>query len=180
MIRNTLLSFAALAVFALPAAAQQAKPLKIAYINSQKIIAEAPGAKEAQAAFEKQMGEYRTELQKLQTEIQGMVEDYQKKEAMLSAQAKQQQQEAIRQKQQDYQQRAQELEQAAGQKQQELVKPIMDKIETVITALRKEQGYDLIFDSAAGGLIAADPALDITDEVLARLTKLASTSPSPK
>ncbi len=174
MIKHALLTVAAVATLAAPASAQQQPTPKYVYINSQKIIAQAPGAKEAQAAFDKQMSGYRGELQKLEADIKSMVDEYQKKESMLTAQAKQQQQDAIRKKQQEYQQRAQELEQEANQKQQELVKPIMDKIQTVIDQLRNERNYAMIFDAAGGGLIAADSSLDITDEVIARLGKLAA------
>ncbi len=175
MFRKIALSAAALVALAMPLSAQQGTP-SIVYINSQEIISKAPGAQEAQKKFESQMTEYRTELQKLGQDIQTMVDDYQKKQGTMTAQAKQQTESAIRDKQQQYQQRAQELEQSAGQKQKELVQPIMDKIETVITALRKERGYSMIFDVSAGGLIAADSTLDITDEVLARLNKLATSS----
>jgi Skp family chaperone for outer membrane proteins len=51
----------------------------------------------------------------------------------------------------------------------------MDRIDAVIQALRAEGGYSMILDSAAQGLIAADPALDLTAAVLERLR----TAPPP-
>ena len=168
---NGLAIFALLAV-AGPLAAQQATP-KIAYINSQRIIQEAPGAQEARQTLEQETASYRAELQKLEEELQKLIQDYQQKEGMMTAEAKQQQQATIRQKQQELQQRAGQLEQQAGQRQAELVQPIMQRIEQVIDDIRQQENYAMIFDAAAGGMIAADPALDITDTVLARLQQTA-------
>ena len=57
----------------------------------------------------------------------------------------------------------------AGQRQQELVQPVMDKINQVIEQIRAEGAYTLIFDVSAGGVVAADPGLDLTQEVIRRL-----------
>ncbi|NIQ59380.1 MAG: OmpH family outer membrane protein, partial [Gammaproteobacteria bacterium] len=65
-------------------------------------------------------------------------------------------------------------EQQAQARQQELMQPIMAKIERVLEEIREEQGYIMIFDAASSGLIAADPTLDLTSEVLQRLQALAS------
>lgn len=78
------------------------------------------------------------------------------------------------QKQREAQQRAMQLEDQAAKRQNELVEPVMRKIQEVIDAIRSEGKYAMIFDVAAGGLIAADPALDITDQVLARLRPTAT------
>ncbi|HEX7120464.1 MAG TPA: OmpH family outer membrane protein [Longimicrobiales bacterium] len=168
------LLFAAIAVAAsvAPAAAQGAP--KWGYINSQRILAEAPGTREAQQAFEQDMKRFRDELQKLEAEINTMISDYEKQQSMLAAQEKQEREAAILQKRQEFQQRAMQLDQEAQKRQQELVAPIMDKIQTVIDEIRVQGGYAFIFDVASGAVIAADPALDLTDQVLARLSSTAS------
>jgi Skp family chaperone for outer membrane proteins len=45
----------------------------------------------------------------------------------------------------------------------------MDQINTVVEALRREGSYSVIFDLAAGAILAADPGLDLTSEVIRRL-----------
>ena len=57
---TTVFAVAGLAILAAPAAAQAPK---LGYVDSGRIIAEAPGAKEAQATFEKDMDRYRTPAQ---------------------------------------------------------------------------------------------------------------------
>jgi outer membrane protein len=160
------------AVVAGPARAQQsAPPVKIAYINSQIILQNAPGRAEAEAQFEKEMGGYRQQVQRMGDSLQTMIADYNKQEVSLSPAAKQSRQQAIRTKEDAFQKRTQELEQKAQQRQVELVQPIMEKIQKVIADVRREDGYAMVFDagSNAGVLVAADTTLNITGKVLERM-----------
>lgn len=167
-----LMAAAGLGAFAVPAAGQGA--LKIAYIDSRRLIAEAPGAKEAQESFERDMNRYRAELQQLEESIKSLMSEYEQKQVLLSPEAKRQKEEEIRQKQRAYQERAGELENEAARRQSELVEPIMNRIQEVLTQIQREGGYAMIFDAAAGAIVAADTTLDITDEVLRRLRQTAA------
>ena len=151
------------------AAAADAQTLKIGYINSQSILAEAPGAKEAQTKFDADMQTYRQEVQQMQTELETLVKQYETQQAMLSPSAKQQRETDIRTKQTAYQERLAAIDQRAGQRQQELVQPVMDRINQTIEVVRAEGSWSLILDVAAGGVVAADPALDLTQEIIRRL-----------
>lgn len=167
--------FAALALVTLSAgsASAQGGP-KLGYINSQRIIADAPGAQSVRQTLEREMEGYRKEIGQLEEQIQKMVTDYEKKRSMLSADARAKEEEAIMEKQREAQQRAMQLEDQAARRQNELVEPVMRQIQEVIDSIRAEGKYALIFDVAAGGVIAADPSLDITDEVLSRLRPTAT------
>lgn len=167
-----LLAAAALVASVTPATAQSAP--KWGYINSQRILAEAPGAREARQAFERDIQRFQAELEKLEKELQQLIADYEKQQAVLAAQERQQREATIQQKQLELQQQALQFDRQAQERQQELVRPIMQRIETVINEIRKEGGYAFIFDVASGAIIAADPALDLTDQVLARLRAMAS------
>jgi outer membrane protein len=174
MTRIALAATALMLALGLPRAASA--QAKIGYINSQSILAEAPGAKEAQTKFDADMATYRTEVQQMQTELEALVKQYETQQAMLSPSAKQQRETDIRTKQTAYQERLAAIDQRAGQRQQELVQPVMDKINQVIELIRAEGGYSLIFDVSAGGVVAADPGLDLTPEVIRRLK--AATTPT--
>jgi outer membrane protein len=162
--------------FLLVAGAAKAQTLKIGYINSQEILANAPGAAEAQQQFQDQMSQYEQEAQQLQAEIQRMQQELEQQSLTLSPEAKQNRQEAIQQKAQQAQQRMQQLDQMAQQRRQELVQPVMDKISDVIEDIRAEGSYSFVFDVAAGAIVAADPSYDLTDEVVRRLQAQADTT----
>lgn len=144
---------------------------KIVYVNSQKIIAQAPGRADAEAQFQKEMDQYKAQLQKMGDTLQAQIADYRKNEATMTAAAKTAKEKDLGGKQQAYQQRVQELEQTAQQRETELVRPIMEQINKIIEQIRAENGYTFILDagSQAGVVVAADSTLDITDKVIQRL-----------
>jgi len=162
--------FAALAlVFALAAGTAEAQTLKIGYLNSQEILLNAPGAAEAQQTFDAEMEGFTAEAQSLQDELVRMQEQLQQQQLTLSPEAKRNREAQIQQKATEAQQRMAQLDEMAGQRRAELVQPVMDRITEVIEAIRAEGNYALILDVAAGSIISADPTLDLTQEVIARL-----------
>ena len=155
-------------LLAAPATAQTT-PLKVGYINSQQILSEAPGAAAASAQFEQELSSMRASLQPLADEIDQLIQAYESQQLTMSEAARQQRQQAIGQKQSELEERAQGLEVQAEQRRAALVQPVMDEISRVIEALRVEGSYHIIFDVAAGSIIAAAPELDLTEEVIRRL-----------
>ena len=157
-------------VFGAAAAVAQA-PVKIGYIKSQTILANAPGRAAAETQFEKEMATYRAQVQRMGDSLNTLIADYNKQEVSLSPQAKETRQKDIRTKEEEYQRRTQELQQQVRSREAELVRPIMEQINKVIDELRAEEGYSMIFDAEnqAGVVVAADKNLDLTEKVLARL-----------
>ena len=173
----------ALTSTAATAGAQQPTGAKLAYVNSQAILAAAPGRAEAEAQFEKEMQAFRQTVQTMGDSLNAMVASYQKEEASLSPAVKEQRQKAIQAKESEYQQRARQLEQQAAKRQQELVQPILDQISDVLNTIREEGGYALILDAQSGAnvIVAADKNLDLTERVIARLrTMKPATAATPK
>lgn len=163
--RLGLMLFAALlAASAAPAAAQA----KLGYVNSQKVLAAAPGTEEAQRTLETDMARYRTELDGLGKQIETMRTDLERQQSTLSATARQQRQQEIQQKMEAGQRRFAEVQQGMQRREAELMEPIMKRISDAVEAVRKDGSYAMIFDTGSG-IIAADPALDLTDRVLERL-----------
>ena len=145
--------------------------LKIGYINSSAIVAESTAARAAQEQFQREMVPLESELQAMETEIGELMNRYQAQQVTLSPDVRRNRQAEIVQKQQRYQTRMGEIEAEAATRQQELVAPIMERINNIIQDIRQEGSYTFIFDVAAGGLIAADEALDLTDNVIQRLAQ---------
>jgi outer membrane protein len=168
-----------LSILLLASRAQAQMTVRIGYIDSQQILNQDPSAQEAQQQFEADLARYRAEVDQIGQELQGLISRYEQQQSMLSEEAKSNRQEEIRLKQTQYQQRISELEQQAGARQAELVEPVMGRINAVIEDIRADGGYSMIFDVAAQGIIAADPALDLTAEVIRRLQAGAATAGNP-
>lgn len=158
----------------------QAATTKIAYVNSERLFQEAPGAAEARTTIQREADRYRTELALLEDSIKNMYTDYQQKQVMLSPDAKKKSEDAITAKQRTFEQKSNQYEQQITRRQEELVKPIMDRINKALEDIRKEGGYAVILDSARGSIIAADTTLDLTTQVLTRMRGPGATAGAPK
>lgn len=162
-----------------PAAPATTGP-RLAWINSQEILANTPGRAEAESLFNREMDGMRAEVQRLQTQLDSAVAEYNRASAAMTPAAKAQREDQLRQLEARNRQRAQELDQQAQDRQQELTAPIMQRVNAVIEGIRAEFNYAFVFDVAAQGnpIITADRSLDITRLVIQRL-QAAGPPPGP-
>jgi len=167
--RRSPLAIAAIACAIGAVAAEAQTPLKIGYINSEEILASSPDAAAAQQQFDQEMQGYQTEIQQLETELTGLQESLQRQQLTLSPDARAAREQQLQTRVLEYQQRTAQLTQLAEQRRNELIQPVMDRINTIIEAVRSDGQYHLILDLAAGSIVAADPMLDVTQQVIGRL-----------
>ncbi|MDO8365897.1 MAG: OmpH family outer membrane protein [Saprospiraceae bacterium] len=81
-----------------------------------------------------------------------------------------QQRQAELQKQQEFLQKfEQEANQMVTVKREELLKPILTKVDEAIKAVAKENGYIMIFDTSTGSMLFASETEDVTAQVKAKL-----------
>ena len=149
----------------------QATDMRFAYVNSNVILEQAPGATEAQATFDREVARWQSEVQVLEDSLREMVSAYEQQQVMLSPEARTRRQQDIQQKNLEYQQRTADLQQVAERRRMELIQPITEMITATIREIRAEGSYTMIFDSAAGALLAADTTLDITSQVIDRIVQ---------
>ncbi|MFI5238851.1 MAG: OmpH family outer membrane protein, partial [Gemmatimonadales bacterium] len=171
-----------------PAAFAQATPVKLAYINSQKILAEAPGRAAAESTYNKEMATARVQIQQMDDSLKAMVAAYDKDAPSLDSARRDVRGAAIRNTENEFTQRATQLNNQMQQRQADLARPLMDQVTQVLDEVRTQGGYTMIFDVGAQGsaLVSADKSLDLTDAVLAKLKALGppkagapTTTPAP-
>ena len=165
---------ALIAFLAAPAMAQAQgqTDLKIGYIDSEEVIKAAPGYTEANEAFNRTATAWRDTLDTKRTRLQTLFDDYKKQEVILSPEKKTEKQQEMLTLEQEIQQYFQSKfgqDGEAAARQAELMRPIIERVNDVIDQTRREGSYALIFDLNDGALVAGDPALNITDEVIQRL-----------
>ena len=168
-VRASSIALAASLMLAATGAAQA--PVKIGYINSALLLQQAPGRAEAEAQFDREVGVYRQQLQRMNDSLTAMMTAFDRDVARLDTTARQTRAKAIRDREIEYQGRARSLDSTMQARQAQLVKPIMERVQSVIEAIRTEDGYSMILDvgAQASVVVAADKRLDLTDKVLARL-----------
>ena len=152
-------------------ASQGTAPAKIAYINSALLLQQAPGRAEAEAQFDREVGAYRQQIQRMDDSLKTLVAAFDRDAAKMDSVAREARRNSIGQREAEYQTRARGLDSTMQVRQAQLVKPIMERVQAVIETIRTEDGYSMIFDVGAqtSVVVAADKKLDLTDRVLARL-----------
>jgi outer membrane protein len=144
---------------------------KIGYINSALLLQQAPGRAEAEAQFDREVGVYRLQIQRMDDSLRTMMTTFDRDSPKLDSTARESRRTTISQKEVEYQQRARGLDSTMQARQAQLVKPIMERVQAVIETIRAEDNYSVILDVGAqvSVVVAADKRLDLTDRVLARL-----------
>ena len=174
LLRASAIALATSLIVAGPAAVQAqqgtAAP-KIAYINSALLLQQAPGRAEAEAQFEREVGAYRQQIQRMDDSLKTLVAAFDRDAPKMDSVAREARRKSIGQTETQYQLRARGLDSTMQTRQAQLVKPIMERVQSVIEAIRAEDGYAMIFDVGAqvSVVVSADKKLDLTDRVLARL-----------
>jgi outer membrane protein len=147
---------------------------KFRYIDSQKILTSLPEYADIQKELDTENAAWVQELQKMDQDIRNLKEQIDQQSLMLSEAKrieKNQELQALYQKAQNYQTQKWGERGEAFQRQQELLKPLIDKIQKVIDRIAEEEDYDFIFDTVAGNVLFAKSRFDITEDVLKELEK---------
>lgn len=147
--------------------AQQAGQ-KLGFINSRAVLLATPGYAQAESTYNRELADFRAEVERLQGSLDSMAADFEQKSVMLSATAKTAKRREIDDRRAKLEQRAQELRDKAAQREQELIAPIHSRVNAAIEGIRADGGYALIFDVSAndGLIVTADKSLDLTQKVI--------------
>jgi outer membrane protein len=175
LIKSASFAFVASLLVIGAASGQTAAP-KLAYINSSRIAAEAPGVVSAEAQLNKEFSSFQTQLQSLQDSLQTLQESVDREAPRLDSATRAARVKSANDRAASYQQRAAALNQQMQTRQQEVMRPVMEQVRNIIETIRTEGNYAFIFDvtSQAQAIVSADKRLDLTDQVIARLKAGAS------
>jgi outer membrane protein len=149
--------------------------LKIGYVDSQKILAQYPEAIDAQNKLEEIRNVYQAEYETKLREYQEMAQEIESQSLLLSEEKKKEKLKLLQDKATEIDKyKFEKLNPEGGEfykKNQELFKPVIDKINTVIQKIGTVEEYDLILDASSGVLLHALPKYDLTPQVLDELSR---------
>ena len=144
--------------------------MKIAYVNSAEILEAMPESAKVRTNLENYYGELQSQLQTMLTEYSNKVQDYEANQASLSNLVKQSKEKEIIDMENRIQQFRANADEELAKKQEELLKPVLDKVQNAINAVGKEKGYTYIIDLSTGAAVyVGDDAVDVTKDVKAKL-----------
>lgn len=145
--------------------------LKIGFINSETILMAYEGTKTAEEKLKKEYAKWEQEATERQKKMKDMQDQLEKQSLLLSAERKKEIEANLQQEAIEYQKFLQEKfgqQGDAAKKNDELLKPIIEKINVILDKIAKNENYDFIFDSR-GGVVYAKKAYDLTEKVIQAL-----------
>lgn len=162
MIRSSIAALAlALTVVSLPAAAE----LKMGAVRSAEIAQRAPQFKTVETKLKSEFDRRGNELKAEATKLQEDARNFQKEADTLTAADRAAKEKALTTRRIDLETKGRQVEEDFQKRRQELFAQSMGSIKTVIDALAKERGLDVIIENP----VFVKPEYDLTAEVLKRL-----------
>ncbi|GEC94180.1 MAG: hypothetical protein RLZZ220_1127 [Pseudomonadota bacterium] len=152
-----------LAVFAQTAAAE----VRVGFVNSDRVMKEAPPAKKAQQKLEKEFEKRDQELQRLAKQLQGMQEALEKNGMTMAEGERRNKEREFNELNRDFQRKQREFREDLNQRRNEELAGVLERANKTIRQIAEAEKYDIIFQEA----VYASPRIDITDKVIKALTE---------
>ena len=161
MLKKYILASVALLSFAAGALAEG----KIGFVNSQKILNDAPQAARAKKKIEKDFEKRDQELQRIAKQLQGMQENLDKNAVTMAESDRRTKEREFADLNRDFQRKQREFREDLSQRQNEEMAAIFERVNKIIKQIAEAEKYDVIFQEA----VYANPRIDITDKVIKAL-----------
>lgn len=142
---------------------------KVAYVVLQRIANESTEGKSATAKIQALQQQKATALAEKNKQLQGLQQKLEKEASVLSSTAASELQKQVERLQVDIQRDTQDAQAEVQELQQALQQEFQLKLEPVLQELGREKGLHFIFNGPDAGLVWADAALDISDDVIKKL-----------
>ncbi len=142
---------------------------RLGFIDSQAVIGAYPGTQEAQATFNTENQVWERQATALQSEVEQLNNELERQSMAMSQERRTQLTAQLQQKYTEYQQFIDRIwgqEGQAYQRNQELMAPIIARVNEVLEEVGTDEGWDYIFDAASGGIVYASPVHDLTPRVI--------------
>jgi len=143
--------------------------MKLGFIDSQAVIGAYPGTQDAQATFNTENTAWERQAQALEAEVTRLNQELERQSMAMTQERRTQLTADLQTKYTEYQTFIDEVWGQTGrayQRNQELMAPIIEKVNTLLEQVGQDEGYDYIFDAASGGLVYAAPAFDLTPHII--------------
>lgn len=152
-----------------PALAQH----KIAYIDSDRIYQNYPEFTTAQQSLDRLAQQWEQDLAERQAALDEMFKEYQARELLYTSESRQEKQNEIIAAEEELERMRMQYFGPEGQlfhQQEQILRPIQERVLTVIQEVAEGEGYDYVFDRNGDFVfLYANESLNITDLVLEEL-----------
>jgi len=151
-----------------------AAEIKIGYVDSNEIMSKFEEVRQVQVDLEKEQRRLESEFNSLVTQLDSLQQDYERQRLLMSETRRQEKENEIinmKKSAEEFQLKKFGPEGEIYRKQNELLKPVLSKIDDAIQKVGNEQGYDFILDAMSGALLYALDSHNLTEDVMDELSK---------
>lgn len=131
----------------------QSQDLKFGHINVSELMSMMPERDSIQQEMQEYQKMLRNEMQTMQQEYTQKLQEYQKNRENYSQMIRKSKEQELQQMQGRIQEFSSTAQQDMQQKQQDLLQPLMNRIENAIQRVGQQNGYIYIFDTSAGAVV---------------------------
>ncbi|MEM0961739.1 MAG: OmpH family outer membrane protein [Bacteroidota bacterium] len=157
------------AVLSVPAVAQQ----KLGYIDSEQILGQMPEFQSAQQALDRQVQQWRAEVDALTAEAQQLTDEFTAREILFTDEERERRQQAIEAKRQERDALRTRYFGPQGElfrEQQQQLRPAQERLLAAVENVAERDDYDYVFDRSGDYVfLYTQPRFDLTDAVLEEL-----------
>ncbi|BAZ94451.1 hypothetical protein TspCOW1_05830 [Thiohalobacter sp. COW1] len=163
---NKLMRIFALSLLVLPLSVLA--EVKVGFVNTAKLMEEAPQAQDASKQMETEFAPREKELISLQREIKQMEDKLTRDGAVMSESERSKAERELLNQKRDLKRSQDEFREDLNIRRNELLARLQKELNDAIVALAKAEGYDLVLFE---GVVFASDRIDITDAVLEQLRR---------
>ena len=148
--------------------------IKIGYVDSNEIMNNFDEVRQVQADLEKEQRRLESEFNALVFGLDSLKQDYDRQRLLMSDTRRNEKENEIANKEKSVQKFQLDKFGPEGEIyriQNELLKPVLAKIDAAIQKVGSERGYDFILDAMSGALLYALDSHNLTEDVMDELAK---------
>jgi outer membrane protein len=139
---------------------------RVAFIDSQRVVARSAAGVAARDALEREKAAMQKKLDGEQAELTKLKEDLDKKGQLLSAEVRKEKQETLERRVRDLRRLVDDFEKDYQKKDRELMGKFLRELSGVVQKVGKEKGFTMIVDARGAGVIYGAPEADLTEEII--------------
>ena len=147
---------------------------KIGYVDSNEIMSKFEEVRQVQVDLEKEQRRLESEFNSLVAQLDSLQQDYERQRLLMSETRRNEKENEITNMEQSIQKFQLDKFGPEGEiyrKQNQLLKPVLSKIDAAIQQVGSDRGYDYILDAMSGALLYALDSHNLTEAVMDELSK---------
>lgn len=148
--------------------------VKIGYIDSNEIMTKFEEVRQVQVSLEKEQRKLQAEMENLIQQLDSLKQEYDRQRLLMSDSRRQEKEQELLRSEQQIQKFQMDKFGPEGEiyrKQNQLLKPVLAKVDEAIQAVGKRQQYDYIMDAVGGAIVYALDSNNLTEDVIEELRK---------